>query len=125
MAANEGGVVAKAQELTWEQVEKALPPLGMSACVDAHALVAGRVKEILANPLEVIKPKELWPKRAKKGRIMATEEEAKKICLGLVKRGILRIAEKEERIYDLEGNVIAAGLFGIGKGNEFEAVDGR
>ena len=91
-------LLPKTQELTWEQVEKALPPLGMSACVDAHALAAGRIKEILANPLEVIKPKELWPKRARKGRIMATEEEAQKICLGFVKRGTLRIAEKEERI---------------------------
>ena len=88
VAGYEGGVMAKAQELTWEQVEQALPPLGMSACVDARALAAGRVKEILANPNEVIKPKELWPKRARKGRIMATVEEAKKICLGLVKRGL-------------------------------------
>ena len=96
VAGYEGGVVAKAQELTWEQTEKALPPAGMSACVDAHALATGRVKEILANPKEVIKPKELWPKRARKGRIMATEEEAKNVCLGLIERKICAWPKKKE-----------------------------
>ena len=56
---------------------------------------------------------------------MATEEEAKKICVGLVKRKILRVAGADERIYDKEGNVIASGLFGLGKGVEFTSQDGR
>ena len=111
--------MAIAQELTWEQIEQALPPEGMSARVDAHALAAGRVKEILANPEEIIKHKSRWPVRARKSKIMDTEKEARTICIELVKQKILRVAKAEKRTYDKEGNVIAADLFGVGNGKEF------
>ena len=125
VAGYEGGVVAKAQELTWEQVEAALPPVGMSAAVDAHNLAEGRVKEVLADPEQFLKPKELWPTKTRRGKVMAREDEAKMICIGLVKRKILRVADAKERIYDKDGNVIASGLFGLGKGVEFTSLDGR
>ena len=115
----DGGVVAKARELTWEQVEKGLPPIGLSARVDAHKLARGRIQELLANPELVVKPPELWPKKARTSRIMASQAEVKKICQGLFERKIVRVAKPEEMIFDQEGNVIAAGLFGIGKGQEF------
>ena len=55
---------------------------------------------------------------------MASQEEIKKICQGLFERKIVRVAKPEERIYDQQGNVIAAGLFGIGKGQEFRSERG-
>ena len=97
--------------------------MGVSAAVDAHALSEGRVKAVLADPERVLKPRVLGPSRVRRGKIMASEEEAKKICIGLVKRKIFRIAEEEERIFNKEGTVIASGLLDLEKGIEFATED--
>ena len=55
---------------------------------------------------------------------MASKEEAWAIVVELVKRGIFRIAQDDEQIFDGEGNPITAGLFGIGKGKWPPGLEG-
>ena len=119
-----GPVLTKARKLTLNQIVAGLPEAGMSAQVDAHWLATGFVKELLADPSKVVKDAALWPKRAKTATVMASKEEAWAIAVELVKRGIFRVAQNDEQIFDGEGSPITAGLFGIGKGKWPEGLEG-
>ena len=87
----DGNVVSKAEVLTWAQVEPALPKVGQAAQVDAWALSEGHMKEILANPDQVLLPRFEWPARFEQTRVMIqNDEEWDKLCAGLWARGVIR-----------------------------------
>ena len=73
--AYDGNVVSKAEVLTWAQVEPALPKVGQAAQVDAWALSEGHMKEILANPDQVLLPRSEWPARFEQTRVVIQNDE--------------------------------------------------
>ena len=73
--AYDGTVVSKACHVTWAQLKPGLPAPGVAGQVDAHALSEGRIREIIANPELIIKPKCQWPKKFKKARVMVSSQE--------------------------------------------------
>jgi len=113
-----GEVVGKAQRLTLGQVAPGLPPEGLGASVKALDLATGRAREILENPELIMKPLEEWPEVTAQATIMADEPEAIDLAVDMWRRKIFRIAEKHERVYGCDGRLVAAGLFGVGKGKE-------
>ena len=103
--------------LTWAQVEPALPKVGQAAQVDAWALAEGHMKEISANPDQVLLPQSEWPARFEQTRVLIqNDEEWDKLCTGLWARGVIRPMDDSEVIRDQHGMSLAGGLFGIGKG---------
>ena len=103
--------------LTWAQVEPALPKVGQAAQVDAWALAEGHMKEISANPDQVLLPQSEWPARFEQTRVLIqNDEEWDKLCTGLWARGVIRPMDDSEVIRDQHGMPLAGGLFGIGKG---------
>ena len=82
--------VGVAQEMTWDQVEPALPPVGCAVVVDAEALATGGVKEFLQEPEMCLKPREQWPEKPKTAKIRAKDGEWPKIAVGLWTRQVCK-----------------------------------
>jgi len=62
-------VVARAEELTVDQVLPALPPMGIAGSVEAIHLVDDDLKQYLLNPDLVLKPRSEWLTELKRSRM--------------------------------------------------------
>ena len=123
--AYDGTVVSKACHVTWAQLKPGLPAPGVAGQVDAHALSEGRIREIIANPELIIKPKCQWPRKFKKARVMvSSQEEWDRIGVGLADQCIIRPINESDVLYDEEGNPLTCGVFGVGKGKTTMMPDG-
>ena len=123
--AYDGTVVSKACHVTWARLKPGLPAPGVAGQVDAHALSEGRIREIIANPELIIKPRCQWPKKFKKARVMvSSQEEWDRIGVGLADRCIIRPINESDLLYDEEGNPLTCGMFGVGKGKTTMMPDG-
>jgi hypothetical protein len=121
----DGKIVAKAMDLTWAQIEPALPPKKLAGKVGVEDLAEGRMKELLLDPALSILPLDQWPKENRSAPVRATDEEWDLIARGCYDRNIFRIAEENEIWKDAEGQVISAGAFGVGKGKLLERSESR
>ena len=116
-----GRMVAKAEELTWKQVEPALPKVGQAAQVSAIDLAEGIMKEFIRDPWKSMKHKNDWPKNFKKARsLVATQEDLHNIAHGLYQRNMSRIVEGHEILYDSQGVALSGALFGVAKDKMLE-----
>ena len=110
----DGDVVAKAQELTVEQVVPALPPLGIGGSVDALELCDGGLRELLMDPSLSVRPRSEWPDRLTKARMRIKPEAWKELAPMLVERGICTTL-KESDLVTHNGDKLLNGVFGVGK----------
>ena len=116
-----GRMVVKAEELTWKQVEPALPKVGQAAQVSAIDLAEGIMKEFIRDPWKSMKHKNDWPKNFKKARsLVATQDDLHNIAHGLYQRNMSRIVEGHEILYDSQGVALAGALFGVAKDKMLE-----
>ena len=89
------------------------------------ALADGPIKQILANPDLAVKPRHLWPTKFKHAKVQVGSQHGwNLIGHGLYKRGILRLCTKDDLIWDAHRNLLAAGSFGVGTGNNLTLEDG-
>ena len=103
--------------LTWAQVEPALPKVGQAAQLDSCAQSEGHMKEIRANPGQVLLQRSKWPARVKHARSMIqNNEEWDKLCTGVWSSGVIQPMDDSEVIRDQHAIPLAGGLFGICKG---------
>jgi len=110
----EGEVVAKAQELTVEQVLPALPPLGIGGSVDALDLCDASLRPLLEDPMLSIRPRSEWPEKLTKARMKIKPDEWEKLGPILVERGICSTLAESELIVH-KGDKLLNGIFGVGK----------
>jgi len=110
----DGDVVAKAQELTLEQVLPALPPLGIGGSVDALELCDGGLRDLLLDPSLSVRPRSEWPARLTKARMRIQPAAWLELGPELVKRGICTTL-KAEQLVTHNGDKLLNGVFGVGK----------
>ena len=116
-----GGIVVKAVEMTWAQVEPALPPAGMAGRVSALELCGEGLKDWVRDPWRSVKPRSEWPRRLRKAYVRAKPGEWQKILEGLRGRQIVEMLSDDELIYH-RGEPLLNGAFGVYK--EDSAKDG-
>jgi len=110
----EGEVVAKAQELTVEQVLPALPPVGIGGSVDALELCDDALRPLLEDPNLSVRPRSEWPAKLTKARMRIKPAEWQKLGPILVERGICTTLSEAELI-EHNGDKLLNGVFGVGK----------
>ena len=115
--AYDGSAGSKAEMLTWAQVEPALPKVGQAAQLDSCAQSECHMKEIRADPGQVLLQRSKWPARVKQARAMIhNNEEWDKLCTGVWSSGVIQPMDDSEVIRDQHAIPLAGGLFGICKG---------
>ena len=112
----DGEVVKKARDLTWAQMDAALPAKEHCGRVDLLTLCEGPMREFVANPELSMRPLDLQGMRPKPGKFRATEEEAYTIARGLMSRGLLTEVPDADIINFADGPLVN-GTFGVGKGS--------
>jgi hypothetical protein len=117
----EGEVMSYPQEVTWEQIEPALPPAGVAGRVAAEDVSTGVVRECLLDPSKLVIPRAEWPPVFKTAKVMVQPKHLKKLMVNLVTRGVFGLLDETEVIRH-KGETLGAGLFGIGKGKYLEAL---
>ena len=118
-----GNVIAKAMPLSWSQIEPALPPRELAGKIACEDLAEGRMKELLLNPELSTLPMAEWPPDIKSAQVKAvSDEEIIKIAVGLHDRGILRVADEDERLIGPSGRAIYQGAFGVSKGKKLKGT---
>ena len=111
-----GEMVAKAAYVCWEQIEPGLPPAEITASVEAAKLASPKVARFLLDPSISIKPRDEWPERFRKARVMVKgEDEWVRIAMHLYKRGLFTFLEAHQLIWH-NGEALLNGLFGVPKG---------
>ena len=110
----DGEVVAKAQEITVEQVLPALPPEGIGGSVDSLELCDDALRPLLEDPSISIRPRSEWPKKLTKARMRIKPDEWLKLAPILFKRGICTTLRPDELI-EHNGDKLVNGLLGVGK----------
>ena len=110
----EGEVVAKAQELTVEQVLPALPPVGIGGSVDAMELCDDAIRPLLLDPALSIRPRSEWPNKLTKARMRIKPSEWERLGPILVERGICTTLTESELVTH-NGDKLLNGVFGVGK----------
>jgi hypothetical protein len=110
-----GQVVERAVELTWEQLEPALPDFDHCASIDAEALAEGECRDVLADPMGALDKLHSAKECPRAGRNIIRAGHHLKIAKGLLARGLVIALEAHERIF-VHGQPLMNGLFGIGKG---------
>ena len=113
----QGEVVQKAVELTLDAVIPALPPAALSGGCKAVDLARGYLKKQLVDPSLSIKPRHMWPEKLKKAQVRASQAEWDKIAAECWKRKIFTVVEESELIWH-NGELLAAGAFGVKKGKQ-------
>ena len=111
----EGQEVRVGQSLTLEQVEPALPAKGAAARIDAHALATGFLREALADPWLIAKPRAAWPPRFPKARVWCEPAEWVKIVTLCLERGIFGLVDAQDVVHH-NGQPLLNGCFGVSKG---------
>ena len=117
-----GEMVSRAQDLTWDQVEAALPPKVQCASVDVLHLCDARMQHFFQHPKELLMPLGDLQERPRPGRVRASPAEATTIGKGLLRRGLVRAMKPEELIM-INGEPLLNGLFGVEK--DAQLWDGR
>ena len=115
-----GGTVAKAEDITWEQIEPALPKAGLAGCVDFSSLASGEMRRLLRDPTLLVKPRSEWPAKLKKAKFRVQDAHRREVAMGLVERGICKIILDEE-VPTHNGVQLLQGGFGVGKGKTVES----
>ena len=114
----EGEAVAKAEDLTLEQIAPALPPKGLAGSVDALDLCTPAIKEQLLDPSLSVVPVEQWPERFPKSRVRVKAGEWVEIAKHLIDLDICIALEEGELVYH-NGRPLTNGAFGVSKGKQF------
>jgi len=111
----DGEVVSKAVDLTMEQVLPALPPKNIGGSIAALDLASGEMRNLLANPLLNIKPREEWPTELPRARMRIAKDEWMLLGPELVKRKLMKPVHRDELVYH-NGKALLNGIFGVSKG---------
>ena len=118
----EGEVIQVAEEMTWEQVEAALPSKTACGRIDAVGLADGPMKEYLLNPQNALEPRPRDERRPRPGKIHIPDNEKIKFANGLLERGLVSVVKCSELIQFADGP-LTNGTFGVKKGKQLS--DGR
>lgn len=110
----DGSVVARAQELTLEQVLPSLPPKGVACSVASLDLAPPRLQRFLTDPSHSIKPRKDWPAKLARCRMRISREEWKLLGVELVARGICKPIPKSALVFH-NGRALLNAIFGVGK----------
>ncbi len=111
----DGEVVAKAVDLTVEQVLPALPPEDIGGSVNALEVAEADMRKLLANPDLSVKPRDEWPEKLSKARMRISDSEWAILGPELVRRGLCKTLKAAELIMH-NGKALLSGAFGVGKG---------
>ncbi len=111
-----GEMMLKGLQLTWRQMEPALPPAELSGSVDATALAAPALRPFLERPELSIKPRDEWPARLRQVRVRADPAEWQRILVGLFQRRLIRFLREDQLVY-WRGAPLLNGAFGVPKGD--------
>ncbi|CAK0803102.1 unnamed protein product [Prorocentrum cordatum] len=106
-----GDVVQRAVELTWEQIEPALPPADRCGRLRAVDFCKPRVRRYLEEPIEMLVPLDCFPARPKPGKVMASSTEIVRIGRGLLERGLVAPLRRSDLLH-IHGEPVVNGLFG-------------
>ena len=112
-----GEEIGVAQQLTWSQVEPALPPFGCAAAIPADQLAQGGVREALLRPDLCLKVREDWPDCPASAKIRSSDEERLKIGAGLLRHGVCKLIRLED-VITCNGIPVLNGMFGVRKPSE-------
>ncbi|CAK0891233.1 unnamed protein product [Prorocentrum cordatum] len=107
-----GDVAQRAVELTWEQIEPALPPADRCGRLRAVDFCEPRVRRYLEEPIEMLVPLDCFPARPKPGKVMASSTEIIRIGRGLLERGLVAPLRRSDLLH-IRGEPVVNGLFGV------------
>ena len=110
-----GEAVLTAQDVTWAQLEPALPPKDFCACVNVMDISEGSVRDFFANPAAAFIGHAAVSKRPRPGKVMAPQSEMAVIARGLLARGMVRPLKRSELV-QVGGGPLLNGWFGVTKG---------
>lgn len=119
-----GEIVYPAQEMTWEQLQPALPGEGQGGRVPVIELVDGALYDVLKEPNLLLKPENEWkrPQDNPGRKLWANENEWINIARGVYKTGVFSFIPRSELI-EVDGCPVLHNCFGVGKGKYL--ADGR
>ena len=112
--AYDGSEVTMPHWLTLAQVEKGLPPVGVSASIDVAALATGNVRECLLHPEHVIRAAGHRLPALYQSKIWAGDDEREAIVAVRFERGIVGPIP-DEAVASFDGELILSGAFGVEK----------
>ena len=120
----DGEVVAKAVDITVEQVLPGLPPIGVAGSIQCIDLLPHRLQPLLADPSLSTLPREEWPDRFVRPRMRIAKEEWKKLGPELVRRNICKPISASSLIVH-DGAPLLNSIFGVGKNKFITGSDGQ
>ena len=111
----DGGVVRRAETISWEQVRATLPPFEKCASLDILDLCDDRMKEWFLDPMSTLVPLEGVKERPRPGKVLCEESSVLPLARGLLERGLV-VPLRESDLLLVAGKPLLNGLFGVGKG---------
>lgn len=117
-----GEEISTCHQLTWDQIIPGLPPPEHGGCIDALLWVGPRTREMLLNPVSLLKPLDevVLPKLP--GKVHIDCGDKLKIAHELVRRNVCDWIPLDN-VYKVGNTPILNGLFGVSKPSTLD--DGR
>ena len=115
-----GEEVSQPHELTVDQIEKGLPPVGHGGSVDMLPFLKGRAKHLLLHPEECLLPAGQRLAVPATAKVHIKKGEEKRVFELLRTRGVIEWREASEAYQD-EGGEYLSGMFGVVKPNKTSA----
>jgi len=106
----EAGASARAEKVSWAQVEPKLPPAEFTAAIDAVRLASGPVRDFLLHPRKAMIDLEKIAECPPAGKILSAPGADAEIGRGLLKRGMVRALRAHELIM-VGGKPLLNGFF--------------
>ena len=110
-----GDEVCHALPIRYNELISGLPDPELAASVAVESLIGDELRDWLFNPYDHLLPKDQWPEEVPKAVVQVeSAEEYSKICVHLVKCGILSPIDYED-IFEVNGVKVLNGMFAVEK----------